>query len=121
MILFIVESLDNEKDKELILMIYEKYAPWLRSRAYKITQDYEISNDLVHDCIIKLIKHVDKLKDFKIEDGRLLKYKRKTGDVIIPDTVAEISTWAFSESEKISSVKIPDSVITIYDGAFKNC
>lgn len=64
MILFIVETLDNEKDKELILMIYEKYAPWLRSRAYKITQDYEISNDLVHDCIINLIRHVDKLQGF---------------------------------------------------------
>lgn len=64
MILFIVESLDNEEDKDLILMIYEKYAPWLRSRAYKLTKDYDISNDLAHDCIINLIKHVDTLRGF---------------------------------------------------------
>ena len=64
MISFIVETLDNKDDKDLILNIYEKYAPWLRSRAYKITEDYEASNDLVHDCIINLIKHVDKLRDF---------------------------------------------------------
>ena len=61
------------------------------------------------------------LKDFIIKDGVLEKYKRKTGDVVIPDTVSEISAWAFDECEKISSIKIPDSVTTICDGAFKNC
>ncbi|MBP3937805.1 MAG: hypothetical protein IK955_00220, partial [Clostridia bacterium] len=64
MILFVIDKLDNESDKDLILGIYEKYAPWLRSRAYNITNDPEISNDLVHDCIINLIKHIDKIRTF---------------------------------------------------------
>lgn len=72
MILFIVDTLDNEEDKTLILDIYKKYAPWLRARAYKYTKDIEESNDLVHDCIINLIKHVDKLRTFN--DSQLRAY-----------------------------------------------
>lgn len=72
MILFVIDKLDNESDKDLILSIYEKYAPWLRSRAYNITNDPEISNDLVHDCIINLIKHIDKIRTFN--DSQLRAY-----------------------------------------------
>lgn len=72
MILFVIDYLDNEDDKSLILNIYEKYAPWLRSRAYRITEDYEVSNDLAHDCIVNLIKHVDKLRTFN--DSQLRAY-----------------------------------------------
>ncbi len=72
MLLFIVQNLDNDDDRKFISDIYEKYAPWLRSRAYKITNDYEISNDLAHDCIINLIKHIDKLRSFN--DSQLRSY-----------------------------------------------
>ena len=40
----------------------QELRPFLRSRAYKYVQDVNISNDLAHDCIVNMIKHLDKLK-----------------------------------------------------------
>lgn len=64
MILFIVETLDNDEDRKFILDIYEECAPWMRWRITRYTDDVVIAEDLVHDCIINLIKHIDKLRTF---------------------------------------------------------
>ena len=61
------------------------------------------------------------LKDFVIKDGVLKKYVGTDTEVVVPDSVTEISSLAFNESKSISSVTIPDSVVTVQDGAFKNC
>ena len=39
----------------------------------------------------------------------------------IPDSVMEISDWAFCECKKLNRITIPDSVHTIGEGAFCNC
>ena len=49
-----------------------------------------------------------------------------SGDVVIPDTlggypVVEIGWYAFDDCVDLTSVSIPDSVETIYDGAFCRC
>ena len=72
MILFIVETLDNEEDKKFILDVYNKYAPMMRARAYTYTKDYETSADLAHECIIKLIPQTDKLRTYN--DSQLRAY-----------------------------------------------
>lgn len=72
MISFVIESLDDETDKQIITDIYEQYAPWMRSRAYTLTGDYEVSYDLAHDCIISLIKHIDTIRN--LNDRQLRSY-----------------------------------------------
>ena len=55
-----------------------------------------------------------------VGDGVLLKYNGKGGDVVIPDTVKYVSD-ALSESSKITSIVIPNSVTGISNYAFYNC
>lgn len=70
MISFVIDRLDDETDKQIILDIYDRYAPWMRSLAYSLTEDYDVSDDLAHDCIVNLIKHVDTLRNM---NGRQLR------------------------------------------------
>ena len=62
MLLFVINSLDNPDDKKFIEMLYTKNMPWLRSRAYKFVNDINISNDLAHDCMLQIIKHIETVK-----------------------------------------------------------
>lgn len=78
MLLFIIESLDNDEDRNLILDIYEKYAPWMRFRITRLTKDSMVAEDLTHDCIINLIKHIDKLRTFN--DVQMRAYLAVTAD-----------------------------------------
>lgn len=111
MLLFIVENLENEDDKALILDIYEKYAPWMRSRAYKYTNDIEESNDLVHDCVINLIKHVDKLRTFN--DSQLRAYIIITIDNTAKNHIKHSSKiYLFTEYEETFLKSIPDESTT---------
>ncbi len=45
----------------------------------------------------------------------------KRGDYIIPETVTEIDYHAFNNTEGLTRVTIPESVVTIKDSAFVNC
>ena len=61
------------------------------------------------------------LSDFEIEDGVLVKYLGKGGDVVIPDGVTEIGDEAFMDCENLVFVRIPDGVTRIGGSAFKRC
>ena len=61
------------------------------------------------------------LSDFEIEDGVLVKYLGKGGDVIIPDGVTEIGDEAFKDCENLVFVRIPDGVTHIDGSAFERC
>lgn len=49
------------------------------------------------------------------------RYEIMNGVGIIPDSVTEISNFAFSDCAGLTSISIPDSVTEIGDGAFKGC
>lgn len=53
------------------------------------------------------------MNEFKIVDGKLVKYNGEGGDVVIPNGVTEICVGAFDECEKLVSVVVPDSVTLI--------
>ena len=61
------------------------------------------------------------LSDFEIEDGVLVKYLGKGGDVVIPDGVTEIGDEAFMDCANLLFVRIPDGVTHIGGSAFERC
>ena len=61
------------------------------------------------------------MSDFQIENGVLVKYTGKGGDVVIPDGVTSIGNEAFYACRGLTSVTIPDGVMSIEDDAFRYC
>ena len=58
--------------------------------------------------------------EFKIENGVLIDYHGRGGDVVVPEGVTSIGT-AFYRNAKITSVVIPDSVTFLKERAFYKC
>ena len=61
------------------------------------------------------------IKDFKIKNGVLIKYKGTDSDVVIPDGVTSIDKNAFCECKHLQSIVIPDTVTSIGYCAFTSC
>lgn len=59
--------------------------------------------------------------DFIINNGSLVKYCGKGGNVVVPDGVINIYKDVFANMTKLASVFLPDSVRNIGPGAFRNC
>ena len=59
--------------------------------------------------------------DFEIVNGVLIKYKGTAPNVIIPNSVTSIESWAFSHCSSLTSVTIPNSVTKIGAFAFDDC
>lgn len=66
-------------------------------------------------------KPLSKESDFEIRDGKLMKYKGKSADVVIPEGVVSICNGAFQKCEFLESVTIPESVTDIESSAFEEC
>ena len=64
---------------------------------------------------------MSEISDFKIKDGKLIKYIGEGVDVVIPDSVTEIGSKAFYDHRGLISVHIPSSVKKIGNDAFGCC
>ncbi|MCH5257671.1 MAG: leucine-rich repeat domain-containing protein [Lachnospiraceae bacterium] len=60
---------------------------------------------------------------FEIEDGVLKKYIQEEGikDVVVPDGISVIESWAFYRCKEIETFSMPNSVVRIGQSAFKWC
>lgn len=70
-------------------------------------------------------KFVEETTEFLIEDGVLVRYNGKGGDIIIPDGVREIGSALFFDGESdnttLTSVVIPEGTKRIGSNAFRWC
>lgn len=67
------------------------------------------------------IAKADDSSDFDIQDGVLVKFNGKGGDVIIPGNVTSIGGFAFDGCKKLTSIEISNSVTSIGSCAFRGC
>ena len=77
------------------------------------------AKDLRQEQIVWLGKPAP--SDFEIENGVLVRYRGKGGDVIVPDGVKSIAPGAFRGCGGLTSVTIPDGVTSIWGEAFRGC
>ena len=77
------------------------------------------AEDLRQEQIVWLGKPAP--SDFEIENGVLVRYRGKGGDVIVPDGVKSIAPGAFRGCGGLTSVTIPDGVTGIWGEAFLGC
>lgn len=61
------------------------------------------------------------MSDFQIENGELVEYTGKGGDVVIPDSVTSIGNGAFWRCSSLTSITLLESVTSIGDSAFGVC
>lgn len=59
--------------------------------------------------------------DFLIDNGVILGYNGTDEDVVIPEGVKEIGSYAFLNNANIRSIFLPVGLETVQNGAFRNC
>ena len=64
---------------------------------------------------------MNQITGFEIENGVMLKYTGRSDEVVVPDGVTTIGSYAFKNKYKVRSIVIPQSVTSIADHAFIGC
>lgn len=87
-------------------------------QAFRSTGDF---SGVAHKAAFKqLYKSMGDIIMFDIENNVLIGYNGEQTSVAVPEGVIEIARSAFSNTG-IESVKLPDTLAKIGNGAFKNC
>lgn len=69
---------EMSEDLRLIEMLYSKYAAWLRKRADSILNDTDLSEDMVQDCMLNAVRHIDCIRN--LEEPKQRAYLASTVD-----------------------------------------
>ncbi|MBQ4072546.1 MAG: leucine-rich repeat domain-containing protein [Clostridia bacterium] len=95
------------------------YGCWNLKTVYNLSKLDIVKDSDTHGFVALHATNV--YTDFDIQNGVLVKYKGKGGNVVIPNTVKSIGWWAFSKCTSLQSITIGDSVESIGDWAFYGC
>ncbi len=120
MLLFVIDYIDSDSDKVLVEKLYIEYMPWLRSRAYKYVKNIETSNDIAHDCMVNIIKHLDKVKTLP-EDKVIAYFSVTINNIVInylkkSSRQIENSMYDIGESYNLAAdVNIEEEIERKYD------
>lgn len=63
---------DTEDEKSKFLLMYEKYRYLMQTVAYDVLNDYQLSEDIVHEAFVKVAQNMGKIED--INDNRTKRY-----------------------------------------------
>lgn len=111
-------SEDCKKIKKLIVpydveeFLFDSYCPNLKEIIFTNPETVISKSSNFEEC-----ENLNLIKDNVI-------YRVSTdtyGEYVIPDGITKISYYAFANCQSIFTIKIPDSVISIEDGAFYKC
>lgn len=92
----------------------------MQTRRSRINENQKVT--LTLGQLKRLVREsVEDNGDFEIENGVLVKYNGRGGNVVIPDGIEEIGETSFWCCEGLTSVSIPNSVWNIDDSAFWGC
>ncbi|WP_088549166.1 RNA polymerase sigma factor [Paenibacillus aquistagni] len=58
----LIPFVEGENNKQFITNLYLQHYPLLKKQAYKITKDYSVVDDLIHDVFLKLIPKIPLLR-----------------------------------------------------------
>jgi len=91
---------------------------WINPEDYNYGYNVKMSTD---EITFGQGRYRDRLGDFEIDSGKLLKYKGKNTYVIIPSFVNALGKDAFRDNKNVRLVYIPNTVTTIEKNAFSGC
>lgn len=74
--LFLAAGIERETDNEYLVSLYQRYYRILKKKAYEILSNYDLANDMVQTALLKLIPHIEKLRD--MDEPALRVYLVKT-------------------------------------------
>lgn len=57
-------------NRKLTEKLYLKYAEWLNERANSVLHDEDLSEDIVQDCMLIVLTHIDSLKELEESEQR---------------------------------------------------
>lgn len=109
MTLFFLTILKEENDKEFITSLYRQYYPLMKKKAYDITKDYGVVDDLIQDAFLKLIPKIPLLRSlncYKTTSYLVYTIKHVCIDYIRKET--RRSKRAYSGSADDIAAYIPD-------------
>ncbi|MEO3946379.1 sigma-70 family RNA polymerase sigma factor [Gorillibacterium sp. CAU 1737] len=72
MLVIILSLIGDEEDRRFMADLYQDYYPLMKKKAYEVTQDYRIVDDLIQDACMKLIPKIPLLRS--LDDGRRTAY-----------------------------------------------
>jgi RNA polymerase sigma-70 factor (ECF subfamily) len=62
MLALIISTIENSDDRNFVFELYIQYYPIMKKKAYEISWDYSIVDDLINDAFIKLIDKISLLR-----------------------------------------------------------
>ena len=126
----LVERADGKLQCTSCGAVIEKYGWDFNSIPVEINKDSAEKNDdkyswhkvdFVPDMSLRPDYELKVDSDFYIVNSSLLNYRGNKTEVVIPDNITHISSWAFCDCSEITNVVIPKSVTSIGKSAFSKC
>ncbi|MFM9279760.1 RNA polymerase sigma factor [Paenibacillus jiagnxiensis] len=65
MFFFIISTTESKEDEVFLTELYEKYYPIMKRKAFEISHDYNIVDDLIQEAFVRLIDKVQTLKSLE--------------------------------------------------------
>lgn len=100
LILAAIESIENERQRKFVEVLYQRYSPWVLSYAYKLVGNYDASQDILNDTFIRIIRYVDQIME--LEEYKVGPYIKR----IITSVSMEYISKETSEKQKAEKWKI---------------